>query len=56
MIAQRMHIVKTLTFYAIASSSLGDGFKLISIVYWIFKKRFYINLLSKIELRVEYSE
>lgn len=56
MIAQGIHIAKTLTFYAIVVLSLVDCFKLINIIYWIKKKRYQPYLLRKIELRVEYSE
>ena len=38
MIAQGIHVAKTLTFYAIAFLSLVDCFKLINIIYWIKKK------------------
>lgn len=55
MIAQDIHIAKTLTFYAITFLSLVDCFKLINFIYWI-KKKVLPYLLRKIELRVEYSE
>lgn len=38
MIAQDIHIAKTLTFYAITFLSLVDCFKLINFIYWIKKK------------------